>query len=172
MTAKAPIRKRVFWLAGNNYENAIGPSKQEVYASLMPGEQLSLTREPENQYDANAVLVKSGENILGYLPAKYSADIAGYLDSGGRAIANVHRIKGGTAEYPRREIEIFVEWQAGKRLSHQKLSAEQKAFLGKFESTNGVVKDLGGRPAGCFGAVAICLFSSIALMVTAKVLFA
>jgi hypothetical protein len=172
MAAKAPIRKRVFWLAGNKHENAVGPTKQEVYASLVPGQSLSLTREPDNQFDANAILVKSGESLLGYLPAKYSADIAGHLDSGGRALANVHRIKGGTADNPRREVEIFVEWQKGKRLPYQKLSSEQKAFFGKFESANGDLQDLEIRPGGCLGGLILCLFVSSALTLAAKALLA
>ena len=65
-------------VAGSNYVDW-----ETLYAGLEPGERLELKREPENTYDANAVMVMDKEgNKLGYIPAYRNKDLAGRLDTG------------------------------------------------------------------------------------------
>lgn len=45
------------------------PGARERLANLVPGEQLRLTREPNNPYDKNAVAIYDGDLHLGYVPA-------------------------------------------------------------------------------------------------------
>jgi hypothetical protein len=52
--------------------------------SLAKGQSLTLRRETDNQYDRNAVGVFSGRSKVGYLPRNLAAEVAGYLDAGGR----------------------------------------------------------------------------------------
>jgi hypothetical protein len=56
---------------------------------LAVGQELVLRREPDCKYDKNAVRVFRANCKLGYLPKNLSAEIAAYLDSGGRYSATV-----------------------------------------------------------------------------------
>lgn len=49
---------------------------------LHEGDALTLVREPSNAYDPNAVRIDREGVKLGYVPATYSAIVAGLLDSG------------------------------------------------------------------------------------------
>lgn len=50
--------------------------------NLRENEVLNLVREPNNQYDPNAIRVEHNGTKLGYVPATYSGIVAGLLDSG------------------------------------------------------------------------------------------
>ena len=50
--------------------------------ALHEGDVLALVREPSNAYDPNAVRIDRDGTKLGYVPATYSALVAGLLDSG------------------------------------------------------------------------------------------
>jgi phosphoserine phosphatase len=65
-------------VAGSNYVDW-----ETLYADLEVGEVLPLKREPENEYDANAIMVLDKErNKLGYIPAYANKGLAERLDAG------------------------------------------------------------------------------------------
>ncbi len=57
-------------------------------ASALPGERVSLVREPGNLHDANAIAVHNtrGQRI-GFVPRRQAAVLAPYLDSSGISLA-------------------------------------------------------------------------------------
>ena len=73
----------VVWVAGAAYVDW-----ERLYAPLKAGEQLGLRREPENPYDAMAIMVidDNGEK-LGYIPRAENCAAAQKLDAGEDAIA-------------------------------------------------------------------------------------
>lgn len=71
-------------IAGINMHD--GPA---VLPMIAENDLLTLTREPNNPVDANAVLVYYGKHKLGYIPAHNAARIAPFLDSGGHLNATL-----------------------------------------------------------------------------------
>lgn len=56
--------------------------RQEKIAFLKSGDVLSLRREPENQFDENAIAVFHGEDHLGYLNRKLAEKLSKQIDNG------------------------------------------------------------------------------------------
>ena len=91
-------------LAGWRYYS--GP---ELWSELRAGDELELTREPENPYDANAIAVSWRGRKLGYLPRRENAALAWGLDRGERLHARIRRVVDSPNLSRRLEIEVFVE---------------------------------------------------------------
>lgn len=91
-------------LAGWRYYS--GP---ELWSELRVGDELELTREPENPYDANAIAVSWRGRKLGYLPRRENAALAWGLDRGERLHARIRRLVDSPNRSRRLEIEVFVE---------------------------------------------------------------
>jgi hypothetical protein len=62
---------------------AYGASRLSKKKALRAGMEVKLRREPDNNYDRNAVIVYRKRSKLGYLPADLAVKVAKYLDSGG-----------------------------------------------------------------------------------------
>jgi hypothetical protein len=88
----------VTYIAGVNHR----PGARMRLASLLPGEQLILKREPENAYDKNAVAVYEGEMHVGYIPAVDAPAITKALLLG-LAVTAVYRGRPATTS-------IEVQW--------------------------------------------------------------
>lgn len=71
-------------LAGVSYGDRQKNIKSFAYSDITDCE---LVREPENEYDYNAVKVVVGSLEMGYLPKMVAANIAPEMDSGKRFIA-------------------------------------------------------------------------------------
>jgi len=69
-----PFRVR----GSGHYEDAV------LAASLSPGSKIRLVREPDNEYDANAIAIYSGKGIgpLGYVNKQNAARLAKLIDAG------------------------------------------------------------------------------------------
>ena len=66
-----------FPVVGTQYEN-----RNERIEKLRVGDPVELVREPDNQYDSNAILVRTRDGSLGYISSEHSSLIAPLLDSG------------------------------------------------------------------------------------------
>lgn len=78
---------------------------------LAVSQELALRREPDCKYDRNAVRVFVGRSKLGYIPKNLSAEIAAYLDSGGRYAATVAHLGTRTKDgksYPSIAIDLCL----------------------------------------------------------------
>lgn len=78
-------------LAGASYVDGIA----ELMKALSPGDLLRLEREPSNEYDEAAILVKDAEGRkLGYIPRALNTVPSSLMDSGRHLYAVVHTLKG------------------------------------------------------------------------------
>ena len=65
----------------------------EYASALQGGEELSLEREPENQFDQNAIKVLTdGGAHLGYIERGQAAWISGHMEEGANYVAVVDRV--------------------------------------------------------------------------------
>src|ERR1700681_9502 len=69
--------------------------RQDVVASLRPGETVELRRHPDNAFDADAIGVWFGTLQLGFLKAAIAARVAPNMDAGERYAAEVTAVTGG-----------------------------------------------------------------------------
>lgn len=60
-----------------------------VWREMREGDRLTLSREPGNPHDANAVRIEWQGRMLGYVPRKDNTDIARQIDHGASAEARV-----------------------------------------------------------------------------------
>jgi hypothetical protein len=101
--AEALIIMQRSQLAGfRHYE---GP---DAYSALRAGERLTLVREPDNPYDANAVRVEWRGRKLGYVPRRENAAVARHLDRGTELEARVASLRENRNRTVRIELEIVA----------------------------------------------------------------
>lgn len=91
-------------LAGYRYAAA-----SEVWPLLRVGDQLELSREPDNPHDANAVRVEWRGHKLGYVPRRDNAALAWGLDRGESLRARITRLQPHPNPARRVRIEVYVE---------------------------------------------------------------
>lgn len=58
------------------------PGAGNWIAKLAPGQRLRVEREPNNQYDANAIAVYIFQQKLGHFPRGFAAEVAPLMDAG------------------------------------------------------------------------------------------
>lgn len=63
------------------------PGASDWLARMSPGQKLRVEREPDNQYDANAVSVHIFQQKLGHFPRGFAAEVAPLMDAGKKLIA-------------------------------------------------------------------------------------
>ena len=85
--------------------------RQDVIAGLQAGAVLSLTRQPENEHDSNAVAVTYGNLQLGFLNKRLAAHLAPLMDGGVRYRARIASLTGGHSER-HRGVNILLEREA------------------------------------------------------------
>lgn len=66
-----------------------GSEAKRIANSLEEGDTVELEREPDNQYDANAVACYAQGEHIGYIPAANNTALALALDDGEECIAEV-----------------------------------------------------------------------------------
>ncbi len=88
-------------IVGVKFNNEDGLCRQKYIRKLREGQQLMLKREPNNEYDRNAIAVCTigklfrGARQLGYLSEELAGDYAPLLDAGGRIDVVVLNVTGG-----------------------------------------------------------------------------
>lgn len=68
---------------------------EELVASLPHGEPITLVREPDNQFDRNAVQVWARGRHVGYVPKTQNAVLAQFIDAMGKTVAIMGMDTGG-----------------------------------------------------------------------------
>lgn len=118
-------------LAGESMDNADGTSRQEEIARCAVDEFVLLQREPDNEYDPNAVLVLSERDIgIGYIPRQQAKRIAKLLDAGHDYDAFISEILGGTKAKPSRGVWITVTFEDAEEAEARR-AKEQPAIRSK-----------------------------------------
>lgn len=72
------------------------------------GDRLTLTREPDNRHDRNAVRVDWKDQQLGYIPRKENRAVARALDAGERLEARVTKLRDDPDPWQRVEFEVYL----------------------------------------------------------------
>lgn len=91
-------------LAGYRYAEAAA-----VWPLLELGDELELSREPDNPHDANAVRVAWRGRKLGYVPRAENAALAWAMDRGETLRARISRLQAYRNARKRLEFEVSVE---------------------------------------------------------------
>jgi len=91
-------------LAGYRYAEAA-----RVWPRLKPGDELELSREPDNPHDADAVRVTWQGHKLGYVPRTENAALAWAMGRGETLRARISRLHEYRNGRKRLEFEISVE---------------------------------------------------------------
>lgn len=132
--AKHPTRQRIFDLVGEGQVNPDGTKRQAILRHCQPGQAVTLLREPDNQYDRNAVQAMIDGGAVGYLARVDAAAIAPELDQGRSYSACVHELTGGMPDYPSFGCRICITWDGQKELASKPIRPEQSLY-GKAQSS-------------------------------------
>lgn len=90
-------------LAGSQYYAAA-----KVWNKIKPGDRLTLTREPDNRHDRNAVRVDWNGQQLGYVPRAENRAVARALDAGEKLEARVSVLRDDPDPWKRVEFEVYL----------------------------------------------------------------
>ncbi len=80
-----------------------------LWPQLRVGDDLTLAREADNAYDANAVRVEWQGHKLGYVPRRENAAVARGLDRGMALRARLSRLDEHPNPARRVEFEVYIE---------------------------------------------------------------
>ena len=81
----------------------------QLWDEIKVGDALTLTREPANPHDSNAVRVEWRGHKLGYVPRRENQAVARHMDSGGKVEARVSKLTLHRNPWQRIEFEVFVK---------------------------------------------------------------
>ncbi len=149
-------RKQIFDLVGENQLNSDGSYRQKILQRCLPGARVEIFREPENQYDKDAIYVVLSEakQGIGYIARADTALLAAALDAGISIKGRIHELTGGLEDYenfgcricivasdkdfrnvlPLKPEQIHYEhaprWREPKVKSHTPKASTQKAKSG------------------------------------------
>lgn len=90
-------------LAGSQYY-----ALAQVWEQIRPGDRLTLTREPDNRHDRNAVRVDWNGQPLGYVPRAENRAVARALDTGETLEARVAKLRDDPNPWRRVEFEVYL----------------------------------------------------------------
>lgn len=79
-----------------------------VWNEIKPGDRLTLTREPENRHDRNAIRVDWNGQQLGYVPRAENRAVARALDAGEELEARVSKLRDDPDPWRRVEFEVYL----------------------------------------------------------------
>ena len=91
-------------LAGLRYGEAAG-----VWDRLRLGDELELSREPDNPFDANAIRVDWRGRKLGYVPRRDNAALSWAMDRGEALRARISGLAQRSRTSHRVELEVYME---------------------------------------------------------------
>ncbi len=90
-------------LAGSQYYAAA-----KVWKDIRIGDRLTLTREPDNRHDRNAVRVDWQGQQIGYVPRAENGAVARALDAGEKLEARVSKRHDDPDPWRRIEFEVYL----------------------------------------------------------------
>jgi len=90
-------------LAGFRYYDA-----KQLWDEMKVGDALTLVREPQNAYDANAVRVEWRGHKLGYVPRNENRAVSFHMDRGGTVEARISKLQEHRNPRQRIEFEVLV----------------------------------------------------------------
>jgi len=92
------------YVAGINYVDI-----SEVYNKLMEGNMLYLKREPNNEYDSNAILISTADGyVIGYIPKESTLILKNLMDNGKYLYGKIKEI---SDDYQNINIDIYLSYK-------------------------------------------------------------
>ncbi len=79
-----------------------------LLAGIFNGDEVRLVRDYENQYDPNAVEVRTGGELLGFIPRTQARLLAPRMDAGATTSASVVNVE-RNQQSPQVVVEISIE---------------------------------------------------------------
>ena len=101
-------------IVGVTFSNDDGSHRQRIIAMCTLGEQLTLAREPDNPFDANAVRVYrtlTGQQ-LGHLSRELAATLVDDIEDWSAIGAEISSLTGGVPGKPTRGVNILIQYEA------------------------------------------------------------
>lgn len=80
-----------------------------LWNEMKAGDALTLVREADNPYDANAVRVEWNGTKLGYIPRRENADVARQMDRGAPVKARIVKLTEARNPWARVLFEVYVD---------------------------------------------------------------
>lgn len=157
--SRLPSRKKSFDVVGESRSSRDGTSCQLLLLRCKPGDPIVLERQPDNEHDPNAILVVWQGHDLGFLAREDAAAIAPALDEGRAYQANIHKLTGGSADYPSYGLKVGVAWDGAPLSEARPMTAAQLASRRGRIAVQGRARDAEGaftassskQNSGCFG---------------------
>jgi len=158
---------KIIWdVVGESRTNADGRRRQDIRCDVEPGQPVELVREPTNAFDANAVAVQVGGEVVGYIARDDAAELAPVLDSGRRYSAIVHCIRGGVPDYPSYGCQVSIAWDGQRShrivpLDAQQLRSRRSKKAARTRREGGAatrdvsIASAGTTGTGCAGALVL-----------------
>jgi hypothetical protein len=81
---------------------------KKVWSVIRVGDRLTLTREPENRHDRNAIRVDWNGQQLGYVPRAENRAVARALDAGEKLEARVSKLRNDPDPWQRVEFAVYL----------------------------------------------------------------
>lgn len=72
---------------------------------------VDLVRNPQNQYDSNAIEVRSLGRMLGHLPKEVAARIAPLLDAGKQCKATIFQVRVSPENPSNPGMDVLLDWE-------------------------------------------------------------
>ena len=92
------------------YTKIVGTTFVEIdYTTLNVGQSLTLVREPNNEFDKNAIAVFLEQNKLGYIKKTIAKDLSKGIDKGNNIKCTLESLTGGSKSKENRGINIKIE---------------------------------------------------------------
>jgi len=85
-------RTQQYRVVGTQFPNEDGTSRQNNLSVVTKKSKIILKREPENEYDTNAVAVYADGKMVGYIGSYYAGLLAPKMDRGEKFIASVEQV--------------------------------------------------------------------------------
>ena len=99
--------KRSFYIAGVQFRPREDINK--VVNILKIGDMISLSPEPSNKFDPNAVRIIKDEFFLGYVPKKFSSEISALMEIGGELKCVVEAVNPDAKAWEKIKVAIVDE---------------------------------------------------------------
>lgn len=109
LTVPLPFAREIFlfdtYIAGTSHIEGL----EELYAYLMVGSLLNFYREPDNPYDAQAIMIKNADGVkLGYIPKADNIIFSRLMDAGKLFFGKISS-KSMNGNWVKIKIDIFLK---------------------------------------------------------------
>lgn len=109
LTMPKPFEREIFlfdtYIAGSSFVEGI----EELEKHLNEGDKLDFFREPDNQYDSKAIVIKTDNGVkIGYVPRNDNAIFSRLMDAGKLLFGRISSKK-GSGKWVKINIKVYLQ---------------------------------------------------------------